>query len=478
MIFYKYRTDSKNTENILTAGKVYLSTASGLNDPFECSLQEIGNEWIEEKVKELEQAGLLGFIMAAKKTIDNKESFFGLPFMETKQMLTKIKSFGNTDEACAYREKVMTKLTGHPPANSRKMFSEIDSQLLSVGIFSLSTNPIHPLMWAHYAGEHSGICLGFKKTEDSKFSNSEHFLPVIYSDKLPEMSDNGFNVSMAFSMDEKGSLYASSYKIAFSDKTFQKAITTKHTCWVYEEEWRYVEPYSGLFDWPGPITEIIFGLKCSEERQNHYIKITEENISYPVHLYKIRKKRGTNELEIVALETPISNPKISPTIIKEVNFNTQKLTEKEFSNKMERLIREEKYGDVLYQIDENLKTNPDSTLLLDLKGTAHGYAQEHKKALECFTKLTIKCPDIAVTWYQKACALTALKRHKEAVIALKQAYKLDPNDPSTAFNLGVELINAEADIKEALDYLERADYLGHRRAYSILSDIKKEYNNT
>jgi hypothetical protein len=52
-IFYKYRSDSEYTEQIFTSGKVFLSTAEGLNDPFECSMQEIGKSWIEEKVREM-----------------------------------------------------------------------------------------------------------------------------------------------------------------------------------------------------------------------------------------------------------------------------------------------------------------------------------------------------------------------------------------------------------------------------------------
>ncbi len=471
MIYYKYKSDSKYTEAIFTSRKVYLSTAEGLNDPFECSLIDIGKEWIIEKIKEMQHAGVSGFLMEAKRSIDNKELFFGLSTTETEKMVEKFKSFKGIEEASRYRTQVMKKLTGHPPANIERLFHGFDTQLLNVGIFSLSANPKHQLMWSHYAGEHSGICLGFKKVKGSRLSNPEHFLPVIYSDKLPEMNKNGFKASMSFSVDENGRPYTSSYKIAFSDSTFQKAISTKPKCWQYEEEWRYVEPYPGEFDWPGHLEEIIFGLKCNEERRNHYIKLIEENIEHPVKLYEIRKIRGTNQLEIISLDKNVSEPMISSKL-NIVEDSQSKMTAKIFTAKMERLIAQEKYGEVLFQVDENLKHDPNSAFLIDLKGTAHGLAQQPKEALDCFTKLTEICPEIAISWYQKACALIELNRHEEAVIALKKAYEIDPNEASVSFNLGVELLNIGADLEEALSYLKRADRLGHRRAYGIISEIE------
>jgi tetratricopeptide (TPR) repeat protein len=471
MIYYKYKSDTIYTEDIFLKRKVYLSTAEGLNDPFECSLIQLGKDWILEKVKEMNQAGVAGFVIEAKRAMDSQQPFFGLNPMKTEKILENFKELKDINEVAAYRSEVMKKLTGHYPANSEQLFSRLDAQLLSVGIFSLSVNPIHPLMWAHYAGEHSGICLGFEKTENSRLSNPEHMLPVIYSDKLPEMDKNGFNVEMGFSLDENGRLYTSSYKIAFSDSTFQKAITTKPTCWQYEEEWRYVEPYPGEFEWPGKLVEVIFGLKCSEDRRKHYIKLLEENVEYPVSLSEMKKKRGSNQLEIFPLEVPASLPKINSRPAKTIEPKTQ-MDSKEFGNKMDQLIRQGNYGEVIFQVDENLKSDPNSFFLLSLKGTAHGYAQEHDKALICFTKMAELHPEMSDSWYQMACALSALGRNDEAIEALEKAFEINPNDASTCFNLGVELITKNANIEDALKYLKIADRLGHRRAYGIISEIE------
>jgi len=307
--FYKYRTDSVFTEQIITSGQIYLSTAEGLNDPFECSLQDLNRKWFEKKIIELKQAAVFGFVIEARRAIKDNLYFFGLTPAETVQMLEDIRE-KDTDKAFSCRQMIMKAHTGYAPAEPDRLFVQLNQQLLDVGIFSMSANPGHQLMWAHYGGEHTGLCLGFKNVIESKLSNPDHFLPVIYSDQLPEMQE-GFNVEMAFSMNENGVLYTSSYKIAFADKTFQKAITTKPTCWQYEEEWRYVEPYPGLFTWPGPLSGITFGLKCRSERRHYYIDLVETHIPYPVIFFEMRKKHGTNELERVPFEISASKPKVS-----------------------------------------------------------------------------------------------------------------------------------------------------------------------
>lgn len=53
------------------------------------------------------------------------------------------------------------------------------------GVASFSVNPRSPLMWAHYAGSHSGICLRFDVTEDLGFLALTH--PVTYSDEFPQL---------------------------------------------------------------------------------------------------------------------------------------------------------------------------------------------------------------------------------------------------------------------------------------------------
>ena len=470
--FYKYRTDSEYTEQIFIAQQVFLSTAEGLNYPFECSLKDIGKEWIAQKVTEMKQAGSAGFVLQAKRSLDGDEPFFGLSKPQIRSVLESIQRCTSVDELDAFRRDFILEHTGHPPTDCERIFSGIDAQLLAVGIFSMSVHPDHPLMWAHYAGDHSGLCLGFDQTPDSRLADPGHFLPVIYSDSLPEMAEDGFQVEMAVSLDEVGRPYTSGFKMSFSDKTFQRAITTKPSYWSYEGEWRYIEPFAGLFSWPGPLSEITFGLRCNEGRRNHYIHLAEEHVPNEVRLFQMRRVHGSNSLTRCRMETPSTTPKhtgkTSPTVVQ----HSETLNHKEFVSRMERMLQQATYGEVLFQVNENLKHNPDSPVLLHLKGVAHGYAQQHEKALECFTRLTEVCPDVAQSWYQVACALVELGRRQEAVIPLKRAFQLDPNEKSIAFNLGVVLLQVQENPDEALVYLRRAESLGHRRAHQVISDIE------
>lgn len=241
MIYYKYKSDTKYTEQVFTLGKVFLSNANGLNDPFECSLQEIGKDWILDQIKQMKSAAISGYVMAA---IQGKKDgmFFGLTTSEIEDSLSVLKSHKTLEDKFNFYHSFMNKINGSPPSNPDKLFSQIDAQLLNVGIFSLSSLFDHPLMWAHYGGDHYGLCIGFSKQPNSKLDNESHFIPVIYSDELPEMSEDGFKTQKTFSADENGRLYSSSFKLSFEDETLKKAISTKPNCWSYEKEWRYVEP--------------------------------------------------------------------------------------------------------------------------------------------------------------------------------------------------------------------------------------------
>lgn len=44
-ILYKYRGNSEFTDKILLEQKIWLSKAKGLNDPFECKIQEIAKDF-------------------------------------------------------------------------------------------------------------------------------------------------------------------------------------------------------------------------------------------------------------------------------------------------------------------------------------------------------------------------------------------------------------------------------------------------
>lgn len=476
-MYYKYRGNSRYTDMIFSSGKVHLSTASALNDPFECSLQAIGANWIREKTLEMKSASIAGFVHAVHKTIKEKTPFFGANPDDLPHILEILSRKGDTASSYEYYRDVMLRLNGHPPSNPDALFENIDGQLNQVGIFSLSSCFSVQLLWAHYAEDHKGICIGFSPEEGKKLCSQEHFLKVIYSDEIPKMSDEGFNVQMSMRIDETGRPYTSSFKIAFLDKTFQLAIRTKPTCWAYEEEWRYVEPMAGDYEWPGLISEIVFGLKCPQETREHYIDLVTRNVPNEVYLYEMVKQEGGNKVVRLPYKIEKTTPLISPASRETLDQDGNKikqLSSERFAHEVMRLLQDNDFEEALHQIDSNLCNSPDSPHLLNLKAMTLGMSGDHESALDVFSRLNNMFPDQPDILYQQSCALSALFRNSEAIELLKRANELDHKDPSIPFNLGVEIIKAGGDIEYAKSVLNTARLMGHTRAALVLRSLNEQ----
>jgi len=140
---------------------------------------------------------------------------------------------------------------------------------------------------------------------------------------------------------------------------------------------------------------------------------------------------------------------------------------------MQQLMQQERYGEVIDQTGENLKVSPSSPVLLHLKATAHGLAQDHHEALKIFRELADRYPNVAAGWYGMACALESLGKVDEVVPLLQRASHLEPNDPSIALNLGVHLVGKDETRVEGLMHLRRAEKLGHRWARRIIDDVER-----
>jgi hypothetical protein len=472
-VFHKYRSDSPFTEKIITAGKVFLATAHQLNDPFECSLRDISKVWMDKQIEMGMQAALAGFLLTARRSLDGSTPFFGLKRSKIQAAIETVTAKGSLAESYDSWRAFMHAWTGHPPSDIRALFSKLDSQLVETGIFSLSADPVHPLMWAHYADQHRGLCLGFQQADGSKLADPTHCLPVIYSDELPVMQGDGLQTSMVMSVDKSGRPYTSSLKLSFVDKTFQHIVTTKPMVWSYEQEVRYIEPFGGLCDWPGILAECTFGLYCRDDRRRHYIDLLESHVPNEVQLFEIRKMHGTNSLERARMDPQLSRPRHSIGRKEKDSEQTgMEMPLEEFAARMQQLTQQERYGEVIYQTGENLKMNPSSPVLLHIKATAHGLAQDHHEALKIFRELADRYPNVAAGWYGMACALDSLGKADEAVPLLQRASQLEPNDSSIALNLGNHLVGKDETRAEGLMCLRRAEKLGHRRARRIIDDVE------
>lgn len=143
-----------------------------------------------------------------------------------------------------------------------------------VGVLCLNASDRVPLMWAHYAESHSGVCLGF----DSSMQPLSRALPVQYSNTRPliDLTEDSCKSQLI------------------------KILYSKSNDWCYEQEWRLCDYLRG----PGihliptsALRRIIVGFKAPHNLLREVLAWTQ---NYPdsIEVYRVRKSTSSFELEI------------------------------------------------------------------------------------------------------------------------------------------------------------------------------------
>lgn len=226
-ILYKFRcwnqpgTDQEhpNHRRILTKRKLWVPSASTLNDPFDCCIpprhdllprKDLVARFVRLRPVELTEA-------QAESYAERRIEEIGL--MDDRRKEATLRSFAE-----------------HYRANS--------------AILSFATTVRNPLLWAHYSDSHHGLCFG------------------LYPDRLESVLKDYFFVT--------GVGYASAWIDYVSEMPvfvpasdddedldlLVKRLTTKSSCWDYEKEYRYVFFGKGGFDLEldsTTVSEIVLG---------------------------------------------------------------------------------------------------------------------------------------------------------------------------------------------------------------------------
>jgi Protein of unknown function (DUF2971) len=101
--------------------------------------------------------------------------------------------------------------------DSRRHFAALyDLWVKTLGFVSFSDNWKSPLMWGHYARNHTGVCLGIEIP-------TERVIPMNYQAERLEVL-----------------LSMSPLDAAVDDDLIKQIVTTKFRDWAYEREWRYL----------------------------------------------------------------------------------------------------------------------------------------------------------------------------------------------------------------------------------------------
>jgi hypothetical protein len=204
-------------------GEIWYSKAKDLNDPYDCRpIIIIDNKQIPEIIKNLTNE-------------------------EINYLKTKIK-FDSTEELLLkiinpQRIKHVDRIEKHHLilfVFKSYVYRFQFAKLSNIGILSLTEDNSNILMWAHYAKNHSGICLGFER-------NQKNLLGSLKTRKIRYLKHQP-RVSLLETMHEK---YGKSEEMFFR----------KSRHWIHEKEWRNCKPEGNkTYQYPGKLKEIILGV--------------------------------------------------------------------------------------------------------------------------------------------------------------------------------------------------------------------------
>jgi hypothetical protein len=251
-MFYKYRNANENSIEALDNDILYFSAVSQFNDPYECAMllsymniKEMPYKIILDKLRPFLRPG---FSLASEDFISQevltRKIVDGL--MIPQEDRAEFEGMWKlTDEII----KIKLDETG-------KEVSGIGDEIYRVCSFSELNDTL--LMWAHYANDHRGFCIGYSFKELNN-DLTELLLPVIYSDNLLEISQFMFPTT--------------------NKSLIMNAITRKSSAWEYEKEWRIVmlknnEEKVQSQRMPVP-KKVYLGTRISEKDKNAIIEIAK-----------------------------------------------------------------------------------------------------------------------------------------------------------------------------------------------------------
>jgi hypothetical protein len=157
--------------------------------------------------------------------------------------------------------EVLESIWRHHPidkAEKIKIENYLTDQLETIGICSFSRVRQNQLMWAHYADEHKGFCIGFDEDTLKQTSAKFHSQVVKYQDELPY---EGVIERIKLFENSPGANSAHS----ISGDILSSVTGIKYTNWEYEREIRLMKPNFGAMSFSeSAVVSIAFGLRMPE----------------------------------------------------------------------------------------------------------------------------------------------------------------------------------------------------------------------
>jgi hypothetical protein len=269
-VLYKYRRFSERTIEILTTKKLYFPRAEELNDPLDSQI-DIQLEYER-----------------AKKEMARR--FSGQELMRKQFLLYLLNSH---------------RFTHRESGKTIGLNEALQQWIRERGILSLSKNPTDPLLWAHYGGGHTGLCLGFDVSmlglsEEPDATEVEYVASPRYRELFLSLAEElgGFVKPW-----EERNAYPDEVGDKFYTRQIERitreSLFVKSEKWKYEEEFRIVLDPSGLHSYdPSSLREIVFGTKVRDADAKRITDIVSASVWQHVSLKRVQHVPGSFEFEI------------------------------------------------------------------------------------------------------------------------------------------------------------------------------------
>ncbi len=254
---YRFAPFSATLLKWLSQGVVNFSDSTKFNDPFDCHADVI-NDLDQTELEEL-----------IRVMIGNsyREKGMSAKFRVEKVILA-LRSNENGDPV----EKMVKKVT-----------ELLKQKFERYGVLCLSSSLFNPLMWAHYAASHQGICLEYDRWDALPLPGSISLQAVNYK-RSKEIKTRWLHEWFV----KKAGRRASDVERAY--------FFTKSKEWGYEEEWRAVSSEQGFENGRSDLKGVYFGYRCPPEVQ---VTIARMFIgeTYPPRLFRMKYDRITGLTE-------------------------------------------------------------------------------------------------------------------------------------------------------------------------------------
>ncbi|MDF7824875.1 DUF2971 domain-containing protein [Pontiellaceae bacterium B12227] len=244
-MIYRYigfETDKESKLQTLFNNELWFSSPQKFNDPFDCH-----------------------FHVQDKFSRETFEKFAGntskLSGKDASSDIAMFNSLAGQDESVSI-SGLMEQLQHHIDAHGICCFSKLWNSIL---------------MWSHYADKHTGICIGYDDTRD----NGE-LCEVKYSTHYPELHVNETDTCDGL-------------------QTFkEKYLLTKSADWIYENEYRLIDPIKCNFRDPSPfpIVNITFGIKMGSKLKQDILNHFGDDVMFYSAIHKATGRYGLSRFPI------------------------------------------------------------------------------------------------------------------------------------------------------------------------------------